>query len=239
VAFLSNRTGGDELWVADGDGGNAVQLTNLGMPLQDVAWAPDERWVAVSAVSGRVFLVSVETRSVRQVFSGPAFTDERVPDLAFSRDGKSPYVVSQGGVGEKYELLKVSVDGGTPLKILDGRITNVAESPNGRTLFYSRAKPTAGQKMDAIWKRPVEGGAERFVVAAPGPWDIVASGLYLITESGTIDRYSLAGKRVQTVARLGPEGSGWPISVAPDGKAALLAQRKSLTIEIDSVRGVK
>jgi Tol biopolymer transport system component/DNA-binding winged helix-turn-helix (wHTH) protein len=239
VAFISDRTGGDQLWIVDNDGANAVQLTNLGAPLNDLAWAPDERSVAVSAVSGKVYLVSVETRSLRQVFEGPAFTDERVPDVAFSRDGKSLYVLSEPGIGEKYELLRVPVDGGAPARVLEERITNFAESPDGRKLFYSREDSVTGQDRPSIWKQPVGGGKERFVTAAPGAWDIVASGLYLVTESGTIDRYSLAGKRLETVARIGPGSFRSPLSVAPDGKSALLGYPKSLTIEIDLVRGVK
>ena len=227
------------MWIADSDRANAVQLTNLAAPLNDVAWAPDDGSVAVSAVSGRVFVVSVEARSLRQVFEGPAFTDEKVSNVAFSRDGKRLYVLSEPGIGEKYELIRIPVDGGTPVSVLVQRISNFAESPNGRDLFYSREDSVMGQNSPSIWKRPVEGGPERFVTAAPGAWDVVASGLYLVTESGTIDRYNLAGKRLETVARIGPGRFRSPLSVAPDGKSALLGYPKSQTIEIDLVRGVK
>jgi Tol biopolymer transport system component/DNA-binding winged helix-turn-helix (wHTH) protein len=239
VAFISDRTGADQLWMADSNGADAVQLTNLGVPLNDVAWSPDGEFVAVSTVSGKVFLVSVETRNLRLVFEGPAFIDERAPEVAFSRDGKSLYVPSEPGTGEKYVLLRVPVDGGAPVRVLEQRITNFAESPDGRSLFYSRVDSVTGRDRLSIWKRPVEGGPERFVTGAPGMWDIVARGLYLVTESGTLDRYSLDGKRLETVARIAPEGFRPPLSVAPDGKSALLGYSKNLSIEIDSVRGVK
>jgi Tol biopolymer transport system component len=113
MAFLSNRTGTDELWIADADGGNPFQLTHLDAgPLSDVAWEPDGESIAVSSVAGKVLLVSIETGGSQIVFDGLPFTDEIASNLAFARDGKSIYVSSQPGTGEKYELLKVPVTGG-------------------------------------------------------------------------------------------------------------------------------
>ena len=38
IAFVSNRTGDDELWVADTGGTNPIQLTRLKAPLVDLSW---------------------------------------------------------------------------------------------------------------------------------------------------------------------------------------------------------
>src|SRR3990172_2669287 len=49
IAFLSLRTGNEEIWVMNGDGANPVQLTNN--PGNDIfpAWSPDGRKIAFAS----------------------------------------------------------------------------------------------------------------------------------------------------------------------------------------------
>ena len=231
IAFISDRTGASELWMTDSEGANPVQLTHLGTPLVDLAWDPNGGAIAVSAFSGTVFLVSLQPQGSRLVFNGLPFTDERVPNIAFSRDGDFLYVLSEPGTGDSYNLLKVAVAGGTPSKVMEGRITNFAESMDGRTLLYSRA--------DGLWKRPVEGGTEQ-LVAPPifGLWDIGTDGLYLLNLSGSIERYSFSGKRLQTVAKLPQIDVNSPLSISPDGRLVLVGYSQRQTVEIDMVQGI-
>jgi Tol biopolymer transport system component len=229
IAFISNRTGSDELWMANSDGTNPVQLTHLRTRLDDVSWAPNGKSIAVSTVSGKAFLVSVEAQGLRLVFDGLPFTDERVPNIAFSRNGNFLYVLSQPGTGDNYELLKVPIAGGNPARVMDGRLSNFVESMDGTTLFYSRA--------GGIWKRPVEGDAEQFVVSTSGLWDLRSDGLYLLTNSSSIERYSLDGKRMQTIAQLGHFGVKFPMSISPDARWALFGYEQRQTVEIDMVQG--
>lgn len=238
IAFISDRTGKEELWIADVDGSNTLQLTHLETTLSDIAWAPDGKFVAVSAMLGNVFLVSVETGESRLVFTGPAFTDETSSNLAFSRNGQFLYVVSQPGTGDTYELLKVPLLGGAPERILDGIITNVSESPDGKTIFYSLAGSLTNRNSLGVWRRPTQGGAAQFVANAPGLWDIGARGLYIESGSKTIERYNLSGKHLQTMAKLRPFAFHSPMSISPDGLWALLGYEPRQAIEIDVVRGI-
>lgn len=51
IAFVSERSGTPELWVADADGGNARQLTRFGGPrLGSTFWSPDGRRLAFHAL---------------------------------------------------------------------------------------------------------------------------------------------------------------------------------------------
>jgi Tol biopolymer transport system component/DNA-binding winged helix-turn-helix (wHTH) protein len=240
MAFLSNRTGTDELWVADSDGANAFQLTHFGgAPLSDIAWGPDGKSIAVSSQAGKVFLVSADTGSSHLVYAGLPFTDENASNLAFARDGKSIYISSQPGTGEKYELLKVLVTGGAATKVLDGIFTNFAESPDGRWLFYSRADSLTDRRGTGIWKCPTEGGAEKRIAPASSVWDVSQDGLYLTSGNSTIERYSFTGKHLGTVAKLGQYQVRWPMSVSPDGKWAMFGYQQRMTTEIDMVQGLK
>lgn len=246
TAFLSDRSGADELWITGVDGRDPFQLTHLGAgPLSDVAWSPDEKSIAVSSMAGKVYLVSVNNGSKRTAYEGLPITDEIASNLAFARDGKSIYVSSQPGTGEKYELLKVPVAGGVPAKIVDGVITNFAESPDGRWLFYSRASSMNDQKVLGIWRRPVEGGPEERIAPGAFLWDVGPDGLYLVSENGlysengTVEKYSFTGKRIGTVAKLGQYNGRAPLSISPDGKSALFVYEERSTIEIDMVQGLK
>jgi Tol biopolymer transport system component/DNA-binding winged helix-turn-helix (wHTH) protein len=238
MAFLSNRTGADELWVANADGSNLAQLSHLGMPLLDAVWSPDEATIAVSATAGKVYLIAVDTRESREIFSAPAFTDESAITLAFARDGKSIYVVTEPGTGEKYVVLKVPVSGGKASKILEGIITDVEESPDGRTLFYSRAETVSTQVESQLWMRATEGGPEKLVARYADLWDVTSSGIYVIDRGSNVEHYDLTGKRLPNAAKIGPWGIRPPFSVAPDGKSALTGYRKRSTVEIDGAEGV-
>ena len=229
IAFISDRTGNDELWMADAEGSNPIQLTGLNTPLVDLSWNSTGNSIAVSAYSGKVFLVSVATHSVRLLFSGQPFTDEGARTIAFSRNGNFFYVLSEPGTGESYDLLKVSLADGLASKVAEGKIWNFAETTDGKTLFYSRT--------DGLWKRPVEEGAER-LVAPPGigPWDIGPDGLYLLT-GGAIERFGFDGTRRESVAKLPQFSPHSPLSISPGGTAALVGYTQRQTVEIDVVQG--
>jgi len=47
LAFLSDRTGSDQLWVIPRNGGEARQLTNFEEPVTGFAWSPDGQRIAV------------------------------------------------------------------------------------------------------------------------------------------------------------------------------------------------
>jgi len=231
IAFISDRTGAEELWMADPDGSNPIQLTHLGMPaLVDLCWHPRGNSIAVSAFSGKVYVVSLDSQNARLLYAGVPFTDETKPNIAFSRNGLFLYVLSQPGTEENYDLLKVPIDGGTPTKVLTGRLTNFAESIDGRMLFYSRE--------DGLWKRPIEGGVEQLV--APPKfrlWDLRGDGLYLVSLSSSIEQYSVDGKHLRTLAKLGQFDLNFPLSISPDARWALVGYSQRKTTEIDMVQG--
>ena len=64
IAFLSQRSGFNEIWLVKPDGSGLRQLTSLGADLYDLAWSPDGRQIAaVANRSGALDLVLVDAHS--------------------------------------------------------------------------------------------------------------------------------------------------------------------------------
>jgi tricorn protease len=69
VAFISDRSGEEELWIEPSYGpGEPRQLTRDHKgPLNDPVWSPDGKWIAVSDLEMRLLLVDASTGEVTQV----------------------------------------------------------------------------------------------------------------------------------------------------------------------------
>jgi hypothetical protein len=140
----------------------------------------------------------------------------------------------------RYELLRVPIDGGAPVKALDGVFTSFAESMDGHTLFYSRAQSSIPLGAPGLWRRAVEGGPEQYVTAFSDVWSIGPDGLYLLNRNtSTIGKYSFTGKRLGTVTKLGQFTIDPPMSISPDGRGAIFNYGLHQSVEIVMVQGFK
>lgn len=91
IAFESDRSGPGEIWVANSDGTNPVQLTNFGRHSGSPRWSPDGQSIAFNsyAVSGRwqVWIVASSGGMPRRLTDGAA--SSKIP--SFSHGGKWVY----------------------------------------------------------------------------------------------------------------------------------------------------
>jgi Bacterial SH3 domain/WD40-like Beta Propeller Repeat len=94
IVFVSNYTGGAELWKLDGNCGEPTRLTQLNVDTSAPAFSPDSKQIAfVSNQAGAtqfdIYLMTVDGTNIRRLISGfsPIFS----PDgnwLAFSQNGE-------------------------------------------------------------------------------------------------------------------------------------------------------
>lgn len=227
LAFVSERTGHPEIWVAGADGRHAAPLTRFeGAVLEAPRWSPDGRSLAFSARPdghSDVYVLDVETRHLRRLTT--ASTDEGLP--RWSRGGQRLYVASNRGGTWNVWALPASGGDMTPVTTTGGLVAE--EHPDGRGFFFTRPD-TAG-----LWWLPEPGATPRRWAEAPGAldaanWAIGRRGAYVLRREQAaaggrvvVDRVSAATRRVEQAVAVLAEASAWAVpwsqpsfALAPD-----------------------
>ena len=163
IAFVSTRSGGEEIWVARSDGSNARRITvsstsrGIGTP----NWSPDGKQFLYDSVINehtQVCLMNVDGANQMQLTTEA----EGAMMPAWSRDGRSIYyaVRKEGALS----LWKRLVGGGNAADIADDVFSEGIESVDGRRVFFSRRTP-------GIWEVPSSGGNARLIPELGGVVD--------------------------------------------------------------------
>ena len=174
IAFVSSRSGSQEIWVANNDGTGAVQLTAFrGPPTGTPRWSPDgRRLILDSRVGGdsELFVVESDGSNLTRLTTEPS--EDVVP--SWSRDGRFVYFSSDRG--GRQQVWRMPAGGGTAVRVLDTPARAVTESADGRWLYFWRER--------AIWRRPIAGGAETHIADHPswGNWLLRDDQIYLLNQ---------------------------------------------------------
>jgi serine/threonine protein kinase/Tol biopolymer transport system component len=240
IAFSSTRSGADEIWVADRDGNNLVQLTTSANPdgTDQPAWSPDGSRIAyVSRPEGTeardVFVIPVTGGSPVRI------TDDSDVDTnpTWSADGKWIYFVSQG---TRNGVWKAPATGGAATQVSSvgggGAFRSVMESPDGKSLLHS-----SGQGVSHI---SLSGGEPQVLTHDPVAASVMTSrGLYYLTrstdlQSATIRLLPLDGSTPRTVGVI-PHPTSTGLSVAPDFSSIIYSRCDQCAADLMLVEGFK
>jgi Tol biopolymer transport system component len=235
VAFTSARSGDLEIWVADANGRNALQLTSLGAASASPRWSPDGRSLAFDsdAEAGNVdvYVVGASGGRPRRVTTSPAI--EATP--SWSRDGRFIYFSSDRE--DSWQVWKVTASGereSAARRVTRGGGFVALESPDAEHVYFTRPS-----EKHAIWRIPREGGDEEVVVesfhSSKNSWDLAADGIYFVDRGAAaglpwVVRFQPFGQRRSSeVARLryAPYLGGPAVSVSPDGRSLLSTQGRT------------
>jgi eukaryotic-like serine/threonine-protein kinase len=159
IAFGSNRSGANEIWICNSDGSNPVQLTFLAsFSTGSPRWSPDSKQIAFDTRHeghSDVYVISAEGGKPRRLTEGLSEND--LP--SWSHDGKWVYFASDRS--NSYELWKSPSEGGTPVQVTHfGGNADTASGfmdsfEDGTFLYFRRGR---GLDAGAIWRMPVQGG---------------------------------------------------------------------------------
>jgi Tol biopolymer transport system component len=245
IAFVSNRSGSQELWACEADGANPFKLTSFGGPsVIFPRWSPDGRRLVFGALNGpggnfESYLIDAKGGAPHRI-SAPGHRTMAHP--VFSHDSRWIYFIP--GVRDgAVEAFRMPTEGGTEVQITHRGAFRPEESPDGKLLFYGKYG-TGG-----LWSTPISGGEERQVSdSITGMnWTVTSEGIYYLVSAveprarNLVQFYSFkTGKtnQVGTVeGTLSVDYSG--ISVSPDGRWLLyshIADISSDLIMVDHFR---
>ncbi|HBY59344.1 MAG TPA: hypothetical protein DEH78_05950 [Solibacterales bacterium] len=221
IAFSSTRSGDPEVWVADADGANAVQVTNkVGVYQGSPSWSPDGRSLAFDSQRRDglwdIYVTGLSGGVPRKV-AEPGYAP------SWSRDGKWIYFGSNRTGRD--EIWRVAAGGASsPERLTSAGGAVPVESLDGQTLYYVR-RAVAGVPLLA--KKLPDGPEHEVAPHATRAFAVTAQGIYFMSAKpgNPVDSlcfYDYAKGAVRTVRRL--EGaSPFGLAASPDGKTLLAA----------------
>jgi Tol biopolymer transport system component/predicted Ser/Thr protein kinase len=226
IAFASERSGTDEIWIYDSDGSKAVQLTSFGgAAIYGPSWSPDSQniafTVAQKGMKDDVYVVSVNGGVPRRMTTNPA--EDKWP--YWSHDGKWIYFSSTRSGRE--EIWKMPSGGGEAVQITRNSGDTPQESPDGKFLYYMKGWP----QDVSVWRASVDGNQEAKVldsVHARGLWTVGKDGIYFFRTADKVGHsdicfYEFATGQIRKVLTIQRPVS-IHIAVSPDGRTILYPQ---------------
>lgn len=160
IAFVSNRTGAENIWIMDADGGNQRRLTSQFIE-RSPDFSADSKWVFFNSwETGKatIWKVSVEGGEPEEVLPHTSFFPSVSPDgslLAYIGDNALP--------SGKEKIFIVPLNGGSPIESFEGNFL-LNWTPNGTGLTYPWMGPIEGQASRQIfnlWEQRLTSSAPR------------------------------------------------------------------------------
>lgn len=240
VAFASDRSGSQEVWVANRDGSALRSVTQLREATVSLgSWSPDGRSLVFDATIGgetHIYVAAVTGGPAQRLTKSPSVEI----DAEWSRDGRWIYYASnQSG---RSSIWKVPAEGGTGTQLTSELGFEPRESPDGKSIYFIDRPRRYGLGIGATLKRlSVAGGPVETVdvPVMPGAWDIADNGIVFISVprlSGpmgfnqgpdVLQLYDFSNGRIHTLGtfgfRVGPFASNHFLKVSPDGRWAVVS----------------
>jgi Tol biopolymer transport system component/DNA-binding winged helix-turn-helix (wHTH) protein len=237
LAFVSTRSGGAELWIADRDGGHPRRLTAFGRAvIRPPRWSPDGASILISAsVNGQLDLYAVTVANGHPL----RLTDDQDDEIApsWSHDGRS--VLFGARRSGAWQVMRMTIADRSRTQLTSAGGYAAQASPDGASILFTRLE------QPGVWTMAASGGEARLLVptvraAENANWRVTTNGIYYIGASGdrpVIRRAPLTGGPGVDVAWIG--NYSWPgFAISADGTRVIYAhwdRRESNIMAMDAL----
>jgi Tol biopolymer transport system component len=241
IAFSSDRSGVQNIWICDDDGSNPVQLTDFAAHAGSPDWSPDGRRLVFDSVEKgdwNLYVVDAGGGLPRPLTHDPS--DENVP--IWSRDGRWIYFDSDRG--GRRQIWKMPSEGGAAVQLTRDGGCWAQESWDGRFVYYSKVLGEG-----PVWRVAVDGSGEGEVLAGPigiGNWALARSGIYFSRSPSRVRRkpwvieyLDLDSGQVTDLLRMDGPAYRWGLAVSPDEEWILFGQMPAPESELMMVENFR
>jgi Tol biopolymer transport system component/DNA-binding winged helix-turn-helix (wHTH) protein len=203
IAFVSGRTGPNEIWVSRSDGSRPMQLTTIGAAAGSPRWNPDGTSIAFDSMqtgSWNIYVVGSQGGAVRPI------THDSSNNVRPSWSGDRKWIYFGSNRGGDWQIWKIPAGGGAPMRITTQGGLEAFESVDGEYLYYTRQRP----RFRGIWRVPVDGGAEVQVVdrGIEGSWAVTRTGIFMMHKDrvpqASVEFFDFATRTTTTIRQFAP-----------------------------------
>ncbi len=241
IAFVSTRSGSEEIWVCGSAGENPTCLTSFRGPLAgSPSWSPDGKQIVFDCRpdgNADIFVISNDGGQAHRLTTDSA--EDIVP--SWSHDGRWIYFTSNRS--GRLQIWKMAINGEQAIQLTKQGGFEPMESPDGQWVYFSQDRGSS-----SIWRVPVAGGEEKPVFdfhqkTYSRAWVVAELGIYFaVSESpaqSSIRFFNFSTGSIKTMAAVDGNlpGSVSGLTLSPDKNWLLfpmVAQRGSDLMMIEN-----
>lgn len=233
IAFASQRSGLQGVWISNEDGSNLVQISNPDDMSGSPQWSPDGARLAFDSHPGEhweIFVADAAEGKPRQLVTNVS----NISRPHWSRDGQFIYFNSMG-LGRS-GIYRCPASGGDAVLLSRGTVViNPQESFDGKSIYFASNHDKSTLKQVAL---PVQPDTESKVdgmpqIRAAELWTLSRGGIYFVPDEAprSLRYFDFSTRQLRPVFENDKDfHSG--LSVSPDGRWILYSQESDVNSDI-------
>jgi Tol biopolymer transport system component len=238
IAWISDRSGSREVWIAKEDGSEQEQVTHLnGPPVDNLQWSFDGRYLAFDSRPhgySDIFVLECPPGALR-CGEAKAMNVSPAESPGWSADSRSLYFNSDHS--GQWQIWKLPLSGGRPVQVAHAAGYQPRESPDGKWIYFSDHRNNSvisrvpGSKAEGQPAGPVPVIGREYKPQYGG-WAVTGDELVYVgrpdgTRPAAIRAYNVNTGKVRSILDLTEvflDRGDISVSVSKDGKSTLYTQ---------------